>query len=240
MNILHIDIENSPHEGYTWGTWEQNVIEVTQESHLLSVAWKWEHEKTVQVRSLRMYKTFKKDPRDDYLLTQEIHGLLSRADIVVAHNGKGHDIPFLNYRFMVHKMKAPRPYKVVDTLSVMRSLVKSKSPSNSLNNLSQRLGYGQKVKHEGFPLWKACINKDIKAYKKMEKYNKQDVVLLQKLYHDLRGWMPTHPLSYSGAMCEVCDSNRIFWRGTMRSKKKLWRRFQCQDCGSWGKKDDTI
>jgi len=242
MKILLLDLENAPHMAYTWATFFKSggsTIEVIEEAYMLSFAYKWLGEKKAHVKSLRMYPTFKKHPHDDYLLVQDLHDLFCKADIIVAHNAKGHDIPFSNWRFMVHKMKAPDPYKVVDTLTVRKGLVKFKSPSNSLNHISKEQGYGEKVDHEGFPLWRRCMQGDVSAFKMMEKYNMNDVdPLLEKAYLDLRGWMTNHPKSFSGASCEVCDSNKIVFRGPFRTKTRTGRRFQCKDCGSWGTRYD--
>lgn len=243
MKVLIFDIENAPHLAYSWATFFKSggsTIEVVQEAYMLSIAWKWLGEKEVHVKSLRMYPTFKKNPHDDFLLMQDIHNLFDQADVLVAHNAKGHDIPFSNWRFMVHKMKAPSPYKTVDTLSVRKGLIKYKSPSNALNHVSKEQGYGGKVEHEGFPMWKKCMEGDISAFKKMEGYNKHDVVLLEKAYLDLRGWMPNHPKDYTkdkyAPICKVphCKGTRVWWRGQQIKKGgKKERRFQCQDCGTW-------
>lgn len=247
MKILLLDIENAPTVAYTWETFFKNggsTIEVINTAYMLSFAYKWVGEKKAHVRSLRMYPTFKKNPQDDFLLIKDLHDLFCEADIIVAHNAKGHDIPFTNWRFMVHKMKAPTPYKVVDTLLVRKSLVKYKSPSNSLNYISKEQGYGEKVDHEGFPLWRKCMEGDVAAFKKMEKYNLHDVdPLLEKTYLDFRGWMPNHPKDFSkqkdkhSPVCLVpkCKGSKVYWRGTeVRRGGKVMRRYQCQDCGTFG------
>ncbi len=241
MKVLIFDIENAPHLAYTWATFFKSggsTIEVIQEAYILSIAWKWLGEKEVHVRSLRMYPTFKKDRHDDYLLMKDIHDLFDKADVLVAHNAKGHDVPFSNWRFIVHKMKAPSPYKVVDTLAVRKGLIKYKSPSNALNHVSREQGYGGKVEHEGFPMWKKCMDGDISAFKTMEKYNKHDVVLLEKAYLDLRGWMPNHPKEHTkdstAPICKVPKcGGKGYYRGFHLTKAKKYRRFQCQTCGTW-------
>lgn len=243
MKVLIFDIENAPHTVYSWATFFKNggnTIEVIEESYLISFAYKWLGENDVHVKSLRMYPTFKKHPHDDYLLAQDLHKLFCEADVIVAHNAKAHDIPFSNWRFIVHKMTPPTPYKVVDTLAVRKNLVKYKPPSNSLNEISREQGYGQKVDHEGFPLWKRCMNGDPKGYALMEKYNKHDVVLLEKAYLDLRGWMPNHPKDFSktkdttAPICKVPKcGGRGHYHGYYRTKTKKYRRFQCQTCGTW-------
>ena len=46
--ILIYDLETSPNQGYTWGKYEQNVIQFTKEWELLSFAYKWLGEKKVK------------------------------------------------------------------------------------------------------------------------------------------------------------------------------------------------
>jgi hypothetical protein len=107
--------------------------------------------------------------------------------------------------------------------------------SNSLDDLGQNLGLGRKMKHAGFDMWLGCMAGEVKHWRNMEKYNKQDVVLLEKVYLRLRGYMSNHPHSFSGAPCEVCESTKLIYRGYLQTKTKLYRRTMCTGCGSWGK-----
>jgi hypothetical protein len=234
--ILLIDIENTPHEGYTWGTWEQNVIEVTQPAHLLSIAWKWLGDTNVQVRSLRSYRLYTKDRRNDRELAQEAHKLLSEADIVVAHNAKGHDIPFLNWRLMFHHLPPLTTYKIVDTLAVRKALVKDKAPSNSLNSVCKEQNYGAKLKHQGFELWKGCIEGDMEAWRVMEEYNAHDVRLLEEVYLGLRGWMRNHPkiAPTDGKTCPTCGGRGKSNGLRLSAGGIQYQRIRCYKCGqSW-------
>jgi hypothetical protein len=250
LRTLLFDIENSPRIVFSWDMFFKNggsVIEEIEPSRMLSYSAQWLGEEKITVRSLRMYPTYKDDHKDDYLLVKDLHDLFDKADVIVAHNAKGHDIPYSNWRFMVHKRKPPSPYKVVDTLVVRKNLTKNKSASNSLNGISKEQGYGEKVDHEGFPLWKKCMHmlggpKDWReAWKLMEEYNKNDVVLLLKTYLDLRGWMPNHPKDYSktkdgsSPICKMPHCNgKTVWRGfhTKKGGRKT-RAFQCKSCGSY-------
>jgi hypothetical protein len=66
-------------------------------------------------------------------------------------------------------------------------------PSNKLDYVAQELGLGSKEKHEGFELWVKCMQRDLAAWQKMEKYNIQDVILLEKLYTTLLPWIISTP-----------------------------------------------
>ena len=53
----------------------------------------------------------------------------------------------------------------------------------------------------------------------MKRYNKQDVVLLEKIYLKLRPWIRIHPdILKSGICCQKCGSINIEWRGSQINK----------------------
>lgn len=232
MKILLFDIETAPNVSYTWGKWEQNVIRFKKEWYMLSFAYKWLHEKKVHVVSLRQFPKYQRDKENDKELVKQLHTLFNEADVIVAHNGNSFDIKMSQSRFMVHKLPVPRPFKKVDTKLVAK--LHAKFMSNSLDDLGENLGLGRKIKHDGFDMWLGCMAGDAKHWANMEKYNKQDVVLLEKVYLALRGYMTNHPKSFSGRECEVCNSHNITFRGTLRTKRHILKRFQCQTCGTWG------
>ena len=57
-------------------------------------------------------------------------------------------------------------------------LFRSSFPSHKLNYLSSELGFGSKLPHEGFEMWKGCMRDEKKWWEIMRKYNRQDVILL--------------------------------------------------------------
>src|SRR5271166_7117509 len=45
--VLFYDLETSPNLGYSWGKYEQNIIEFKKQWELLSVAYRWQGEKEI-------------------------------------------------------------------------------------------------------------------------------------------------------------------------------------------------
>ena len=225
--ILFFDLESAPNVGYTWGKWEQNVIEFLSESHLLCYAYAWNDGK-VKVRTLPEYGNEK-------ALVTSLWELLNEADIVIAHNGNQFDIKYINGRFLEHEIQPPDKYQVVDTLLVARS--KFKFNSNKLNDLGTKLKLGQKVTTGGFALWKGCMEDDQKSWKLMAKYNKQDVVLLRQVYYRLRPWMNRHPNINTINMdtlipkCSICGSTKVWRKGFEPLGNGLRQRWKCE-CGA--------
>lgn len=225
--ILLIDLETSPNISYTWyGKYEVDVIDFIEEGYILSFAYKWLG-KPVKAYSLKDFKMNKKK------LIQKLWEVFNEADIIIAHNGKQFDIKWANRAFVYYGFKTPSPYKVIDTLTLARS--KFKFNSNRLNDLGKYLGLGTKIETGGFQLWKKCMSGDRSAFNQMVKYNKQDVVLLEKVYIKLRPFMTNHPkvnLEYDE--CEHCKSKNIISQGYKSLVGGFKRQqFQCKDCGHW-------
>lgn len=195
-------------------------------SKVLCYAAKWLGEKEVIFDSIH-----KSSPKK---MLKGIHGLLDSADAVISYNGRKFDLPVLAKEFLLHNFNPPSPYKNVDLLNTTRS--KFRFTSNKLDYICQQLGLGKKTDHEGFELWLKCMNKDSEAWKRMEKYNVQDVILLEKLYYRLLPWIKSHPnrnLYSDNPVCPTCGHNHLHKRGFTTTTTAQYQRYQCKACGSW-------
>jgi len=225
VKILFLDIETAPNTAYVWGLFDQNIShdQVEQSSYILCWAAKWLGESKMHFSSVHSNK-----------MLRLIHNLLDEADIVVHYNGVKFDIPTLNKEFIKHNMLPPSPYKQVDLLQVCRRAFRFES--NKLISVAKALDIGAKLDKHGFELWVGCMRGDKKSWKYMEKYNRMDVTLLERLYHRLLPWIPRHPNITSAEQrlaCPKCGSNRTQRRGTMVAKWLEYARYQCQACGGW-------
>ena len=239
--VLFLDIETAPCLGYTWGLYEQNVIDVKTSWYMLSFAYKWLGDEHTHWRGLPQYKLYKRQKNNDRELIKDLWKLLDRADVVVAHNGDKFDIRKCNARFAYHNITPPSLYKTVDTLKIARRHFAFLS--NRLDHLAKHFGIGAKLPHTGFHLWHGCMSGDRGSWTIMKKYNMHDVDLLEKVYYRLRAWSPSHPnLNLWNGLdelkCPTCTSTNIQRRGFRVAVKWKFERFQCQDCGHWfsGKK----
>jgi DNA polymerase elongation subunit (family B) len=235
MRILLLDIETSPNTAHVWGLWQQNVSinQLMESSYVLCYAAKWLGEDDIYFDSVHQSK-----PK---IMLKGIHALLESADAVIHYNGTKFDIPTLNKEFLLTKLLPPSPYKQIDLLRVVRS--NFRFPSNKLDYVSQRLGLGKKHAHEGHDLWVKCMNGDKDAWKRMEEYNIQDVVLLESLYDNLLPWIknaPNRNLYQDIAGCPTCGSTRLQKRGVAVSTTGAYQRYQCRDCGSWAQGTKSI
>jgi DNA polymerase elongation subunit (family B) len=232
--LLFLDIETFPNLGWTWAKYEQDVIKFKQETCIATFAAKWQHG-PVFAKALPDYKGYKPGSYDDKKLVVDLHKLLDEADVIIAHNGVDFDVKVINARFLFHGLKPPSPYKVIDTKREVKKVARFNS--NKLDDLGSLLGEGKKIKTD-FDLWLGCIHGEKDSWDRMVRYNKQDVLLLEKVYLRLRPWIKSHPnltVLNPEANCPKCESTRIQWRGTTVTATRKYARFQCQDCGGWGR-----
>lgn len=234
--IIFFDLESAPNIGYTWGTWETDVIQFIEEWHLLSFSYKEADEKAVTTYSLNDFESYQTDKKNDYELVKKLWEVLDSADLVVGHNSDAFDLKKAAARFIYHGFPPPSPYKSVDTLKLARKLFAFNS--NKLTDLCQYLGIGKKVKTGGFELWLGCMSGDEKAWKLMRKYNAHDVLLLEQLYHRFRGWATTHPnitvkLHSDQYLCPACASPKVQRRGWNYIRAYRAQRYFCLNCTKW-------
>jgi DNA polymerase elongation subunit (family B) len=232
LKILCADIETKPHTAYLWDLKKQYipVDRLIETGGLLCASWKWHNEDKLH---------FASEWDDGHVgMMARIHDAIDEADAVVTYNGKKFDEPILRQEFLKYGMPPPSPVKSIDLYQTVRR--QFRFASNKLDHVCQQLGLGSKVKHEGMELWVKVMAGDKIARRKMTEYNKGDVVLLEKLYDYLRPWIQGHP-NYTtfteehAAVCSTCGSSHLQRRGFAVTRSVRYKRYQCQDCGTWGR-----
>lgn len=233
--IMVLDIETSPNLAHVWRFFKENIgaKQVLEHTEIMSFAYKW-------LDSPQVYYYDTQFTSEKNILPFLI-GALDAADIVIAHNGNKFDLPTIQGRALVAGLKPPSPYKTVDTLLVAR--YEFNFPSNSLEYLSKVLDVEEKGGHKDFPgfeLWSECLKGNGKAWEEMKKYNIQDIITLEQIYLKMRPWMRRHPNvavynEEEQTACPKCGSNHIQYRGYAYTNVGKYRRFQCNDCGGWGR-----
>lgn len=235
-NILILDIETAPNIAYVWRFFKENIgaKQVIENSYMLSFAAKWLGKDEIY------YEDLSNQHEKDML--KVLYHLLDEADIVVAHNGDGFDLPHIQGRFLMHGIKPPSPYKQVDTVKVARK--EFNFPSNSLEYLSNVLDLaikkGGHKKFPGFELWLGVLRNDPAAWAEMREYNVDDIKVLELLYLRMLPYMRFHPNvgvfdDEEEPVCPKCGSKHIHYRGFAHTAVSRFRRFQCQTCGGWAR-----
>ena len=220
--------------GVFWGLFNQNlsIQNILGNSEVLCWSAKWLGDDTV------FFSSKQKASKRRMLTT--IYKLLAAADAVVTYNGNSFDLKILNKEFALLGFGPPAPYKSIDLLAVMRK--RFRFTSNKLGYVTEQLGLGEKTPHNGMQLWLDCMNPKSTDYASswatMEKYNINDVILLEQLYEKVKGWIHNHPnlsLESEAICCPNCGSHDVQRRGYATTAVGKYARYVCKSCGKWSK-----
>jgi hypothetical protein len=236
--VLLFDIETLPMEVLVWGLYKQriNPDSVIRDWCCLGWAAKWLFEPEVVSDILTPKEALE---HDDRRILSGIWNLFDEATIVIAHNGDQFDIRKLNMRFLKHGMKPTSPYQSIDTLKASRRAFSASS--HKLDYMAQMLCGSAKIQ-TNYDLWKRCSRGEGDALKEMERYNRQDVRVLEDFYVYIRPWIKSHPnmgvyttSEFDNHICPTCGSDRTKDSGEYNTIANRYRAFRCLDCGAIGR-----
>ena len=225
---LIIDIESSPNFAGIWGLFDQNVslVQLEDVSHVMCFAAKWLDESKVHF--------FSEHHDGRQAMIEAAWSMLDDADCVVGYNSRAFDVKHLHREFVLAGMSPPSPHKDIDLLTIVRQ--RFKFASSKLDHVASELGLGTKLKHQGYEMWRACLNGDDAAWVTFRRYNIQDVKLTEALYHRLQGWIRGHPHHglYGGAVdgCPNCGSSDATFNATVPVGVSSFQAFRCDGCGA--------
>jgi hypothetical protein len=234
--ILYWDIETSLQPVAVFQLANNDWIDpssILEERYVICASWVWEGDTKVHsVSVLDDPKRYEKNPHDDYYVVKVLHKVLSEADCLVHHNGDSFDKKYVETRVLFHDLPALPPTATVDTYKVAKSRLLLNS--NKLDYIGGLLKVGRK-KPTTSGLWMRVLNGDKKAVKEMVSYNKQDVLLLERVFKKLRPYISNHLNRelFGGTGCPRCGSTKVQSRGFHRAISRVYRRFQCQTCFGW-------
>jgi DNA polymerase elongation subunit (family B) len=236
LKILAWDIETRPLEAYRWGLFDQSPVQLPmliQPGGMLCFAARWvgTSKKEIIFRSVHEH--------GHQEMIEDLYDLIDEADALLSWNGAGFDTKHAMREFVQLGMTPPSDVFEIDMLRTVRK--KLKFPSNKLEFVANALLGKGKVSHEGFSLWLKCLAGDEKAWKRMQKYNQQDVHLLIELYERLLPWLdlPNANL-FDGDGCPTCGSADVHMEGTRVTKVSKYQRYKCNACGAWSRGGSMI
>lgn len=225
--ILLLDIETVPGKAYIWNMRDDGVPleRLIESGRMVCAAFKW-----YGVKGVHFTAEWHSTGRAGMLKT--IRAALDEADAVVTYNGDHFDFQVLMAEFITDNMAPPAPITSIDLYKTIRTM---RFMSRKLEYIGPLLKIGRKVKHEGFSLWRKIMEGDPKARLRFERYNKQDVRLLDTGYRRIRPYIKNHPhlRDRTPHSCSACGSTHQQHRGHRRTKSFRIERLQCQACGHW-------
>lgn len=230
--ILTFDIETRPTLAYVWGLFNQNIAlsQIVEPTRIICFAAKWYGDDDV------IFKSEFHDGHRATILT--LFDLLDEADVVITYNGDNFDIPHAEREFLEADIGTPSPFHSIDLYKVLKK--KTKFVSHKLAHITESLSLTGKLETGGFDLWRDVMAGDRKAWAKMRRYNKQDVVTTEELYDEVLHLIDTHPaltlyVDDDAPACPRCLSDQLERRGYAYTRLGKYQRYQCQSCGSWGR-----
>jgi len=231
MKRLFWDIETSPCTAYIWRPGykirvpNENVI---KKGAIICIAYKWEGKNKTHAMSWL-------DGNDRPMVAAFLE-VAKTADELVAHNGDKFDMKWVRTQCVRHEIPAPPQLKTVDTLTICRRYFNF--TSNRLNDIAQDLLGDQKI-HTEFEWWKEIDQGNEETLKKMVRYCRKDVRLLEKVYEKIAPFAvhKTHvgvQLGNGKWSCAWCGSKKVKTSkinytamGTQRPQMK------CKKCGRY-------
>jgi len=236
-NVLVLDIETSLMSFFAWCPGKQYLgpSQIITDWHTLSWSVKWLLEPDIYSDVITPEEAL---AHEDKRIIESIWQFLDKADIVIIHNAR-FDVRKLNARFMYYQIPPPSPYKVIDTLLVMRK--EALFSSNKQDELAKKFNIRRKVEHEGYDLWVKCYYGDPQALLTMEEYNKGDVMGLEELYLTIRPYIKSHPnmnlfVEGDGNACPNCGNKKVTWMDRFYyTSVNKYSCFRCDECGAIGR-----
>lgn len=250
--ILTLDIERVPgrariqHRGLTvegdfWDLsgWKYKIgrrihaDEVIEWPRSICAAWRWRGTRTIHFAA-----EWDEGGRHGFL--EAIWNAYDQADIVRGHNVKGFDTKKLKGEWWLMGLKPPSPYKTVDTLTIARR--EFGLESNTLDALLKRLGMPGKTDRYDAEVAKAACAGDVKAQRKIARYNKGDITASEALCDSLLGWDGTHPhlglWNGQERSCNQCGGTELTPLGNegqsdglVRAVTNSYAGYRCDGCG---------
>lgn len=246
--LLYFDIETAPVrvEKEVWPSQIYKDLkfypdDVKEDWFVLGWAAKWVCDSYVHSYVVRPKEAKK---MDDRRILKPLWDLFNQADVIIGHNSDQFDIKKINWRWMVHGYKPPRPYRTVDTLKELRKI--AAPTSRSLDYVTHALNMNGKMKHRD-RLFSECKAGIADALRELRQYNEIDVTEGESLYLYIRPWMKTHPnmgLYYQTDQerCRNCGSIDLDFddNNPVHTSVNSYVCWTCLRCGAHGRTPESV
>lgn len=166
---------------------------------------------------------------DDKKLLKAFEAVYNQADVVIHHFGQYYDIPFIQTRRLIHKMKPLPVVTQVDTWRIAKKRLKFHS--NRLDAILKALGCPYSKTPLDGNIWIDASAGNRKALKYVVKHCKMDVLVLEWVYNHLKSVWDQHPAIYGDIRCNNCGNKTFKSEGIRATTKRVYRRLICKSCG---------
>lgn len=243
--IAVLDIERQ--SGVVEGIWQLkqhgwlNPGQVVERPRTICFAYKWLGEEDIHFHA-------EWDRGGAKGMIKKAHAVMDEADFIVGWNSKGFDVKHLRTEMILHNLTPPSPHRDIDLM--VQAKRHFAFMSNRMSEVAKLLDQRGKAETGGSDLWRklrhAKGDELREAREKMADYNRRDVALTEELHTLMSPWLTgiNIPVYREGPtlvpLCPACESDRIHYRGLARTATRSYRRFQCSDCGKWGRDTRSV
>ena len=130
------------------------------------------------------------DPIDDSKLCIEIRDCLEDFDLIVAHNGRLFDIPFLNARLAKAGERPLKTHFMLDTRWYLNS-ASMRIGSAKLENAQKFFGFPTAKTPISWETWQRAASFDGPSMDQVVEHCEHDVLVLRDLYHKVLPYVST-------------------------------------------------
>jgi DNA polymerase elongation subunit (family B) len=232
IKTIVIDIETIPFIGYSHKFYDAKILKILNYNSIVSFSYKIidgnkiEKTKCITCKEYKSYKNF----------IEDIHKILSSADCIVGYYSSRFDIPFIQREFAKFNLD-PIDFVSYDLHRKVKKLFYF--PSYSLENVCRYFGIGEKGINLSLDQYLECLdNPKSYLWKRIIKYNKQDVDITTRLYFLVRKWSTGHinlGIKSQRPTCSRCGSIDVIRRGYRYTAMNIYNRYQCKTCGGYFK-----
>ena len=234
--ILVLDLERLPMRTKSLPVWDMKGLQyrrltpddIERWGRTICLAYRWGWTGRIE-----FIAEWQEGGREGYLRAAQ--SLLEEADVLVGHNSKAFDYPHLAGDLM-HEfgVAVPEP-KHLDTLLIARK--RANFEANHLDTLTKRFGIPAKTDKYRIEVAEAAAAGDVKAQRKIERYNRGDVRASTGLALRMLPWSPVNLGLFEDdptrPVCPACLSRKVQRRGFAVKAALRYPRLHCQSCGKW-------
>lgn len=164
---------------------------------------------------------------------QAAFDLYDQADIVISYNGIGFDNKHLVSGWTERGMGRPSPWRDIDLLRVARQ--SQGWESKTLDSVCKRLKIEAKNDKYQIDVARAAMAGDVKAQRKLKRYNTNDTDITAAVYERLLPFVKNHPhvaptLGLDKATCPRCGSTDVERKGIYTPGVYNYVAYKCRTC----------
>lgn len=169
-------------------------------------------------------------------MLKDISDRMLNSDAWLGHYSTRYDVPFVNSRLLYHNQDVlPLNTPQIDTWRTARNTLKLRN--NRLATIQEFLQLPDEKNSIKSEEWLRALAGDKKAIDYIVEHNRRDVLVLEQAYLKLRPLISQHPrFSFvEKDACKTCGAppHKMQHRGERRTRCRLYKRVQCQVCGTW-------